>query len=43
MIDRNKDSDLTSCARKSCRHIGAPHAVNGIRDDCTVMSTRALR
>ncbi len=42
MIDRDKDNDLTPCARKSCRHIGAPHPVNGIRDDCTVMSTRTM-
>ena len=42
MIDRDKDSDLTSCAQKSCRHIGAPHLINGIRDDCTVMRTRTL-
>ncbi len=42
MIDRDKDSDLTSCSQKHGGHICATHLVDTVRDDGPVMGARTL-
>src|SRR5690554_5701610 len=43
MIDRDEDRHLLACAEESGCHVGAPHLVNGIRDDRSIMHMWSMR
>jgi hypothetical protein len=43
MVDGDEDRDLALLHREAGRHVGAPHRVDGLRDDRAVVAARAAR
>jgi hypothetical protein len=43
MFDGDEDRDLALLHREACSHVGAPHHVDGVRDDRAIVAARAAR